>query len=112
VTIQFGVVDEPTSPAVTAPADSVALHYTPASSAETLVAGEAGGPTGRVRVEVSLDGGSSWHALPYAVGGTAGVEQVILLRYVGLPFGDAPDLDPTRLGFATVEPGVDAGWRD
>ena len=112
LTIRYATVDEPTSPATEAPGTAYDVRYTPAASNETLVAGVAGGPTGRARMDVSLDGGSSWHALPYALGGTAGVEMALKLREVGLPFADALDLDPTRFGIGVVAPGVDAGWLD
>lgn len=104
-------VDEP--PSGTTNGATLTLKYTPAVTGQIIRCGQIGGPTGRSRVEVSVNGGSSWAnaANGVALPGLAGVEQEIWVRGVALSFAE-DDSEVSSFCLAVTDKTAQAAWLD
>lgn len=79
-------LEPPISPATELAGSPVVLYDTPKSASDRYAAGHAGGPTSRVRLEISISGGA-WTALTpagVAHGGVVGTEHEVRIRGVHL----------------------------
>ena len=76
----------PRSPATEQADDWYSLRDTPTATTDRYAAAQTGGPTGRMRLEIRINGGSpvTLTATGVAVGGTVGVEQTVEIRAVTL----------------------------
>lgn len=79
-------VDPPVSPATEAPGPILTLYDTPKTADDRYCAALAGGPSGRVRLEISIAGGA-WTTLTaagVAHGGVIGTQHEVRFRAVHL----------------------------
>ena len=104
-------VDEP--PSGTTNGTTLTLTYTPSVAGQIIRGGQVSGPTGRGRVEVSVNGGGVWANVTSGITlpGLAGVPQTVLVRGVAVPFsGDNSEVSGFCL--TVTDKTGQAGWLD